>query len=319
MTDLYHLPPALLDLDGRQLRIFLMVLETGSVTSAAEQLGVTQSAVSHALDRLRGALGDQLFVKAGRGILPTARAQSLAEPARRLLDDLRHLTVGPAFVPEESSLVLTVAANDFQRDLLLPAFQRRAAERLKEFRMVVIPSMSPTAELLRSRRCDLILTARPPSGADIVQQRLLTDRFACFFDPNCRTAPESLDEYMAARHITVAYQDGRRLEFDVHLESRQLKRSIGVAVSNFSGAPSFLRGTQMLASLPGLMRLASMRGFGWCEVPSVDHELPLYMVWHRHHQEDPVFRWVRQMLQQIAEEAVESAAEPPPEAVARQG
>ncbi|WP_455384335.1 helix-turn-helix domain-containing protein, partial [Acidihalobacter prosperus] len=66
-----------LHLDGRQLRVFPVVLEAGSVTAAAERLGLKQSSVSHALDRLGNALGDQLFVKAGRGIVPIGRAQAL--------------------------------------------------------------------------------------------------------------------------------------------------------------------------------------------------------------------------------------------------
>lgn len=314
MRNLYQLPPQLLDLDGRQLRIFLMVLETSSVTAAAEQLGVTQSAISHAMEKLRVALGDPLFVKAGRGIVPTSRARALAEPARRLLDDLRHFSLGPDFVPQDTELVLTVAANDFQRDLLLPAFQRRLAARLKDFRLVVIPSLAPTAELLRERRCDLIVTPRPPVGSDILQKRLLTDGFVCFFDPACRTAPAGLDEYLEARHVIVAYQDGRRLEFDASLEAQGIERSIGVAVPNFSGVAAFLSGTTMLASLPGLLRLGAMRGFGTAQLPFVDHALPMYMVWHRHHHDDPLFRWVRRELEQVVLEVMGAVAEPDPNA-----
>ena len=64
-------------LDGHLLKLLLAVLETGSITAAAERLGVTQSAVSHLLDKLRAIAGDPLFVKRGRGIVPTARAEAL--------------------------------------------------------------------------------------------------------------------------------------------------------------------------------------------------------------------------------------------------
>jgi DNA-binding transcriptional LysR family regulator len=309
MPNLYQLSPQLLDLDGRQLRIFLMVLETGSLTAAAEQLGVTQSAISHTVDKLRLALGDPLFVKAGRGIVPTSRAQALAEPARRLLDDLRQFSIGPDFVPQDTELVLTVAANDFQRDLLLPAFQRRLAAQVKDFRLVVIPSLAPTAEVLRERRCDLIVTPRPPVGSDIFQKRLLTDAFVCFFDPACRAGPVSLDEYLEARHV-IAYQDGRRLEFDASLEAQGIERRIGVAVPNFSGVAAFLSGTPMLASLPGLLHKGAMRGFGVAPVPLLKHELPMYMVWHRHHHDDPLFRWVRRELEQVSLEVMGAVAAP---------
>ncbi len=77
-------------LDGRLLKLLLAVMETGSITRAAEQLGVTQSAVSHLLDKLRGIVGDPLFVKSGRGIVATDRAQALAIPARELLSAMEH-------------------------------------------------------------------------------------------------------------------------------------------------------------------------------------------------------------------------------------
>ncbi len=120
-----------LALDGHGLQVFLAVLETGSVTAAAEALGVSQSAVSHTLEKLRGLLHDPLFVKSGRGIVATAHAAALAEPARRLLDDMTAFTRGSRFEPKEADLVLTVAANDFQRDLLLPAFRARVAAKVR--------------------------------------------------------------------------------------------------------------------------------------------------------------------------------------------
>lgn len=300
MSDLQSSSPHLLDIDGRMLRTFLAVLETGSVTGAADRLGLTQSAVSHALNRLRSSLGDPLFVKSGRGIAATARAEALAGPARRLLEDLERFARGPRFIPEETQLVLTVAANDFQRDLLLPAFQQRLTERVKMLRLIVIPSRAPTAEMLREGRCDLIVTPRPPEGSDIVQKRLLVDRFACFFDSSRREAPSTLEEYLAARHVTVVYEDGRRLVFDDQLESRGLTRRIGVAVTDFAGVAAFLRGTDMLASVPSLLRAGAMRAFGVAPLPFPAPDLSMYLVWHRRHQDDPAHVWLRGELEAVA-------------------
>ena len=300
MSDLHSPPAPLLEIDGRMLRTFLAVLETGSVTAAAERLGVTQSAVSHALERLREALGDPLFVKSGRGIAATAHAEALAAPARRLLEDLSGLARRAQFVPERTDLVLSVAANDFQRDLLLPTFQRRLAGRLRSLRLIVIPSRAPSAEMLREGRCDLLITPRPPEGSDILQKRLFTDRFVCFFDPRERAAPGTLPEYLAARHITVAYEDGRRMEFDDLLEARGLARTVGVAVPNFGGISAFLRGTDMLASLPSLLRFGPLQGFGVGPLPLNAPELSMYAVWHRRHHDDPAHGWLRAQLEGVA-------------------
>jgi len=279
-----------LGLDGRSLRVFLAVLECGSVTAAAERLGVTQSAVSHTLERLRGLLNDPLFVKAGRGILPTAQ----------LLDDLRDFASGSRFDPASADLVLTIAANDFQRDLLLPEFYRQVTAVAPGIRLRVIPSGVPSADMLREHRCDLLVTPRPPLGADIFQKRLLTDRWTCFYDASVRAAPASEAEWFAARHIGVVYERGERLAFDVELEARLGKREFAVTVPNFSGVPVFLRGSDRLATLPGLTRLEIMRDFAAAPLPFAFPEMPMYLVWHRRHHLDPAHGWLRGKLEEAA-------------------
>src|SRR5215470_15475460 len=110
-----------LALDGHSLSLFLAVLEEGSVTGAATRLGLTQSAVSHGLKKLRRIAGDPLFAKSGRGIVATAHAQALAAKARNLIDEMRTFAGGTSFDPAVAQLSLTIAANDFQRNLLLPS------------------------------------------------------------------------------------------------------------------------------------------------------------------------------------------------------
>src|SRR5579862_2222955 len=99
------------ELDGAALRLFLAVLEEGSVTRAATRLGLTQSAVSHALQRLRRIVRDPLFAKSGRGIVATAHARALAGRARVLLDDMKAFAAGASFDPAVAELTLTIAAN----------------------------------------------------------------------------------------------------------------------------------------------------------------------------------------------------------------
>lgn len=81
-----------LGLDGNTLRTFVTVLEAAFVTKAAEMLGVSQSAVSHTLDKLRSTFDDPLFVRDGRSIRPTAKAQSLRDPVETILGNLKSLT-----------------------------------------------------------------------------------------------------------------------------------------------------------------------------------------------------------------------------------
>jgi len=294
-----------LALDGHALELFLAVLEEGSVTAAAIRLGLTQSAVSHGLNKLRRIVGDPLFAKSGRGIVATAHAQALAVKARALIDEMRSFAGGVTFEPASAQLSLTIAANDFQRDLLLPRFFEHVAVQVKNLNLRVIPSQSPSPAMLRENRCDLLITPLPPSGIDIVQKRLLSDHYVCYFDPKARAAPSGRDAYLAARHITVVYTDNERLDFDRRLAANGYHRDIAISVPSFSGVPSFLRGSQMLASMPSLLASGVMRGFAQTRIPLASRtrmlaELPMFMVWHQRYQKDPAHRWVRSQLDIVA-------------------
>lgn len=294
-----------LALDGHALELFLAVLEEGSVTAAATRLGLTQSAVSHGLNKLRRIVGDPLFAKSGRGIVATAHAQALAAKARALIDEMRSFAGGITFAPARAQLSLTIAANDFQRDLLLPRFFDHVAGQVKSLNLRVVPSQSPWPAMLRENRCDLLITPLPPSGIDIVQKRLLNDHYVCYYDPKARTAPSGRGAYLAARHVTVVYTDNERLDFDRRLAANGFHRDIAISVPSFSGVPSFLRGSQMLASMPSLLASGVMRGFAQTRIPLASRtrtlaELPMFMVWHQRYQKDPAHRWVRNQLEVVA-------------------
>lgn len=289
------------DLDGRLLQLLVAVVEERSVTGAAGRLGVTQSAVSHLLGKLRQITGDPLIVKAGRGIVPTVRAEGLAARARVLLEDLRAFATPEGFDPASLQVCFTIAANDLQCELLLPPLLARLRSRAPGVTLRVIPSGVPQPELLRSEACQLIVTPRPPDAADLLQRRLFADRYRVFYDATVRAAPRELGDYLAAEHVTVVYEDGRPLDIDQLLGERiPSPRRIVASVPGFSGIPPFLRGSARLATLPGLLRLELLRGFALAPLPLALPEMPMFMVWHARRQGDPVHRWLRDELLAVA-------------------
>ena len=285
-----------LDLDGHLLRLLLAVLEEGSITRAAQRLGVTQSAISHLLDKLRAIVGDPLFVKSGRGIVPTAHARLLAARARTMLDDMRSFSGAAGFDPATRVTRITVAANDLQRDLLLPALLQRLRSQAPGVTMRVIASGVPTAAMLRDDHCELVITPRPPDAGDIVQKRLFEDRYCVFFDAHERMAPASAQDYLAAEHVTVLYEPRRPLDIDEVLDARGLTRRFAAQVPGFAGIAPFLRGSTHLATLPSLLSTHLLGGFGMAPVPFDCAHMPMFMVCHVRHQTDPMQRWLRDQL-----------------------
>ncbi|EGI78357.1 LysR family transcriptional regulator [Hylemonella gracilis] len=288
-----------LDLDGRLLQLLLAVLDSGSVTGAAQRLGVTQSAVSHLLDKLRAVTGDPLFVKSGRGIAPTARAEALAAQARTLLRHMEHFARGDDFDPARWQATVTVAANDFQRDLLLPALASRLRVQAPGVVLRVIPSTIPSLEMLRDDDCQLVLSPRPPDGADIVQKRLFEDAYRVFHDPAVRAAPRDLADYLAADHVTVVYEPRRGLDLDQHLAQQGVLRRFAVMVPSLGALPAFVRGTPLLATAPGLMAHQGFHGLASAVPPLSCPSLPMYAIWHVRYQQDAAHRWLRAELEAV--------------------
>src|SRR5579871_2137367 len=116
--------------DLNLLRIFDLLFEERSVSRAARRLSLTQSAVSHALARLREMMGDPLFTRGAGGLQPTARAEELAPQLREILVRIRTALSPPSFDPRSSSREFTIAAGAYVCRLLLPplvALARAAA------------------------------------------------------------------------------------------------------------------------------------------------------------------------------------------------
>lgn len=287
-------------LDGRLLQLLVAVIEAGSITGAAQRLGVTQSAVSHLLDKLRAITGDPLFVKAGRGIVATAHAIQLADQARELLSAMERFATVGEFTPALWRTTFTIAANDFQRDLLLPPLMARLREKAPGVTLRVIPSDIPSLDMLRTEQCQLVISPRPPDGSDILQKRLFEDDYRVFYDASQRAAPQSAADYLSAEHATVVYEPRRALDLDQHLLAQGFQRRFAVMVPGFAGLPPFLRGSQLLATAPSRLQFQLMQGLAHAPVPVPCPSIAMFMVWHMRHQLNASHRWLRDALEAIS-------------------
>lgn len=154
--------PSVHTLDGKQLQLFLEVYECNSVSRAAERLGLTQSTVSHGLERLRRCLGDPLFIRDGRNIAPTSQADFLAPRVREALTALEALSEPQVYDPSQDTRVLTIAAH---ADELQPELEKlyrvlaRAAPRMP-LRIHGLGATNNARPLLETGYADLIIMVR---------------------------------------------------------------------------------------------------------------------------------------------------------------
>ena len=294
------------EFDGKILRTFLVILEESSVSKAAVRLNVTQSAVSHSLAKLRTVLRDPLFVRSGQGLTPTETAISLKEPVLRVLDGLSSLTDQRPFDPRTEEMEFVVAANDLQRELIFPRLWRESHEDGIRLRLEFMPSGVPSISMLRDAQCQLVLTPLPPDAPDIFQRRLISGAMMCFYDANVREAPKTSVEYLNSNHITVRFAGG--LGSSVALRGADIPElpEPTLTVSNFNAIPSFVKGTDLIATEMSSMHIGPLRDLAMAPLPFRSDGISLYLVWHERSNNDPAHIWIRRRIEAIADDIARS-------------
>lgn len=161
--------------DLNLLALFVTLWETRSVTRASDRLALSQPAVSHALRRLRGAMGDELFVSTKGGLVPTARGEALIGPVRDALEQIeRALQEREAFVPALSQREFNIAATDYFEFSILPQLVEHVSSQAPGIviRLAPVPEGETASQLLESGDLDAIVSAHPAKGMGIAHEML---------------------------------------------------------------------------------------------------------------------------------------------------
>lgn len=287
-------------LDAKQLKLFLAVFNTLSLTVAAEHLGVTQSAVSYALDRLRLTLNDPLFVRSGRGIVATRYSELIKPKIETILNLMRQLPANTEFSPEHERGEIIIAANDYLRDLLLPQLHKKLRQLAPSLSLNIIPCSIEDADLIRSEAVDFLLTPKPPIKDDIFKVQVFSDRQALFYDAQYREAPtcdnDILNASLLVPHLTVQEPQGL---VTLPLAGKPTMKP-AVILHSLAGLPLFLKDTDMLALLPASLSHGLMQSFAMHAIAGLDDNLPVHLCWHKRDDQTPLNHWIRGLLYDIA-------------------
>lgn len=310
------------DLDTRQLRALLTILECGGVTAAALALGQTQPAVSRILRRMREATGDPLLVRSGSRLVPTARGQAMLEPLRRALasiDEAIRPGPAPVFDPASQAHEFRLASADCMGAFFLPRLISSicgAAPRARIMVRAVVADFDYAAALEKGD-IDAVIANWPSPPGNLRSLRLISDDLVCLFGPShplSRKSRITLEDYMALEHIapsplsttTPGPIDGRLAELG-------LTRDIRVMAPEFNLVPYVLLSTNLV--------FTSSRGFarhyqGFLPIralpaPEEFGQMRFYLLWHERSQHSAPHRWLRGRISEAAHQiSAELAADP---------
>lgn len=285
-----------LGLDGHTLRTFLTVFEEMSVSRAAERLGVSQSAVSHTLEKLRAIFGDPLFVRSGRGIESTARARELGALAEPILDDLKSLTDHREFDPLVEPMNFIVAANDFPIQLIFPKLLKKLDEEGIYPTIRFIPSGIPNVSVLRASRYRMLITPTPPDDPDLERVSLLQSKMEIFYDSELRRPPTTWKQFSESRSVEVRFSDTETSIMALQSLDTSAIKPPTIMVPNFSSLAPMIKGTDRITIQLGVMKLGLLKELDKTPLPFKSNTINLFLIWHRRENDDPAHQWFRQRI-----------------------
>jgi DNA-binding transcriptional LysR family regulator len=284
--------------DLNLLVVFDAVMQEKNLTRTGHRLGLTQSAVSHALGRLRHMLKDELFVRTPEGMQPTPRAERMAEPIHQALQEIRVVLEADEFDPSEASRTFTIAANNYAARAVIPAFVRHVATLAPGVVVEVRPTgMLHTLDLLDAGATEVALEALTEGGERFKCVGLLEDDYVAILSSDHPIAAEpqlSVEHIAGLPNITVTSSGDDTQFVDDALAERGLARHVWARVPLHS-LLSVLIGSRALAVVPRRVAadFASTSPLIIRPLPFMSPRVSLAMIWHRRLDYHPAHRWLR--------------------------
>ena len=278
------------------------LLAEGSVTRAAQQIGVSQSALSHTLSGLRDLFGDPLLTRGREGMVLSARAEQLSGPLRRALMDLELLLErDPSFDPLTTQREFRLATVDFiaarVATQLLPAFAKLAPQARLTVRPLSFPSL---IESLECGDLDAVIGPRFAPGASVEQEAWREEDFVCVVRADHPGIGTELDlkTYVALDHLLISPTGSGTGWVDQALAERDLARRVIFRAPSFLMAPIIVANSDLVLTAPHSAVELFVQALDLRRLTPPIELAPLSLVlsWHRRSTDDAGQKWFRDLL-----------------------
>ena len=301
-------------LDLNLLRVFDAVARERHVTRAAQRLNLSQPAVSNALNRLRQALGDELFLRRPGGVEPTELALALAAPVAEVLDRLREtLSVHAPFDPATAERVFPIAMSEYAEFVLAPPLLELLAREAPRCLLAIRHADRTNAEgLLERGEAQLAVAVLPEPPALYTRVRMLPEAFLTVMRGSHPLAEGELTmaRFASVPHLLHSPNGSRDGALDRPMAEAGHPRRLGAVVAHLGAVPAILQRTEMIITLSARLAhaLARLDGALVVRTPPVEtHHTRLSLVFHRRFEADPGHAWLRRRIIALAREVQPAA------------
>ena len=290
------------DIDLNLLVVFNELLHQGRVSAAARALGMSQPAVSNALNRLRRLLGDEVFMHTPKGMVPTPLSERLAEPIAFALGTIHDTLNSKAeFDPATSARNFTVAMTDIGEISFLPALMKKLSAVAPG---VTLSTVRNTAVNLRDEmenaRTDLAIGFLPDLKTGFFQRRLFSQRYVCLFRKGHPLAEQgiTLKSFCAAEHVAIVAAGTGHGMVDESIQRAGITRKVRLQVPHFVAVGHILQTTDLIAVVPEAYAKRTLEPFDLetALCPVKIPQIVINMLWHGRHHREPGNQWLRQTI-----------------------
>lgn len=284
-------------LDLNLLRVFNAVYQEKNVSRAALALGITQPAISNAMMRLRGALGDQLFVRARHGVEPTVTADNIAGPIQEALRLFKvSLETRINFDPKTSTKTFRFLMSDAGKTMVLPRLMATLGEEAPEIGIEILQApRTDYAEILEQGRADFAFGNLSFLKSGFYQQHLFSEPYRCICSPSHPIAKKrrlSMEDYLSSSHVGVNRGNADALVEQV-LAKKRKHRKVQLNQDDYHVAVRVVAASRLLCTIPECMVTSEVTAFPLpFLVPSAD----IRQFWHRRTHHDAAGIWLRSLL-----------------------
>ena len=286
------------NLDLNLLAALDKLIRLRSVSRAAEELSITQSAMSNALNRLRQHFDDPLLVQVGRRMELTPRAIALEQPVRDILVRIdAAVATPPGFDPATSSRRIGLMVSDYSLHTVVPPFLAAVARKAPCMRFDVKPQQSLPQQQLERGDTDLLIAPGIYCSPDHPSERLLIDPMVCVLDADHPAARGKLTmaAFLEAQHVVMLPPNAGESYAARVLREAGLTVQVAVTSFSFASLPDLVRSTRRIALVQGRLarRMAKLGGLAVVDPPLALPALEQCVQWHSIRGQDPALEWLR--------------------------
>lgn len=289
-------------IDLNLLVILDALLGEQHVTRAAERLHLSQPAVSHALARLRDLLGDPLLVRAGAGLVPTARALELAAPLAETLAQVQSLLAPNTFDPSSARRAFRLAMSDYGAAIILPGLIRTLRKEAPGIDLQIShASREGMVEGLLNGDIDLAAGVLPELPGELRSSPLFEERYVCLLDRQSLPEDGQLDlpTYLSRPHVLLEMRGSGTPEIERTLTALRERRRVAISLPHWSVAPRFISGTDLILTVAS-RALNEVDDESLIVVPPPFEIAPFTFVsaWHKRRGGDQALNWLNRRIEQ---------------------